>query len=126
MSGRTPSSGFYASKNLNDVFAYSAPRHDAVWLKMGSFNLLDSRHEEPWPLPQKVTDLPAWLQRYGFERITTRDAQFAIDHYLWQVISLISPENNRDLTKDPANAIEFVRQVQDFVDALNGEGEEEL
>lgn len=117
---KIPSKGYIAKKNSHAfVFAYDIEAGDAVWLRCGTDDrdeVLDSDVEAIWPLPEDAEGVREFIVKYGFERITTSQAQPYIRQYLTRVrTELLDPEANREILNDPTSSIGFVRAVKNFL-----------
>lgn len=109
--------GFYAARTSHAwVFAYTG--HDAVWIRTGmgeEDSPLDDDFEGEWELPSGGEELKEFLKRYGFEKITSSQAEPYVRKYLYRVIEVLHPDSNKEILADPNVTIEFVRLVKDFL-----------
>ena len=60
--------------------------------------------------------MKAFLTRYGFERISTKEAEPYIRQYITRVrTELLDPDANKEIINDPSMSIGFVRAVKNFM-----------
>lgn len=118
---KLPKKGFIASRiNHAYVIAYDLDAGDSVFLRTSQYGsleqVLDEDWEEAWPMPDTAEALADFMRRYGWERISTLQARDAIIGYLRSVAeSLLDPEVNKEIIRDPSLAIQFVRAVKNFM-----------
>lgn len=118
---RLPQRGFLAARNSEaEVLAYDLSGEDAVWIRMGSTEesnkVLWEDCESIWELPESRDELNAFIKRYGFQRITAKQAEPHIKRYVQAVYhELMDPAANREIMDDPAGTIAFVRCVKNFI-----------
>jgi len=119
LSRKLPSQGFLASRISHAlVLAYDVKANDAVWIRHGQRHdhVLDEDVEAVHQIPESLEDLASFCDRYGFERITTQEAEPYVKNYLQKVFyDLISPEVNGEIIKNPEMCIQFVRAVKNFM-----------
>jgi len=111
-------SGFYASRQNLDVFAYDEETHSAVWLRIGNLDLIQAHPELEWELPHNAEELREFLIKYGFAKLPELKAMFAIVDYVNKVKEMIAPTENMDLVRDPLGAIKFVTTIQTMTKSL--------